>query len=133
MAAAAPDERPLSPHLQVWRWHVTMATSILHRVTGIGLYLAVLCFVIWLIALAIGPDAYAPVDALFHSWFGQLALYGVVALLAYHAANGVRHLVFDTGAHLDPKRASVTAWLVLVFAFVAPAALWAFLNFGASS
>ncbi|MGE0828278.1 MAG: succinate dehydrogenase, cytochrome b556 subunit [Hyphomonadaceae bacterium] len=131
--AAAPDKRPLSPHLQVWRWHVTMAGSILHRVTGVGLYLGLVCLVIWLAALAAGQDVYAPVDALLQSWLGQAGLYLLVATIAYHAANGVRHLVWDAGAHLVPKHANISGWAAIAFAFVAPAALWAWLNFGAQA
>ena len=128
--AAKPDARPLSPHIQVWRWHVTMAASILHRATGVGLYLAALFLVVWVVLLAAGPDAYAFADSVLNSWFGQIKLYGIVAVLAYHLANGVRHLIWDTGRHLDPKAASGSAWLTFAFAIAAPAALYAYLNYG---
>jgi succinate dehydrogenase / fumarate reductase cytochrome b subunit len=132
--ASAPQsgksERPLSPHLQIWRWHPTMAASILHRLTGVGLYLAFLCLAAWLVLLAMGPPSYAWLDDLFHSWFGQLKLYGVFGVLAFHAANGVRHLVWDTGRHFAPKAASASAMLVVLFALAAPAALWFILTQG---
>lgn len=124
MASAPESQRPLSPHLQIWRWHPTMAASILHRVTGVGLYLAFLCLAAWLVLLAMGPQSYARLDDLFHSWFGQLKLYGVFGVLAFHAANGVRHLAWDTGRHFAPKAASASAILVVLFALAAPAALW---------
>lgn len=124
MASAPESERPLSPHLQIWRWHPTMAASILHRLTGVGLYLAFLAFAGWLMLLAMGPQAYGWLDDLLHSWFGQLKLYGVFAILAFHAANGVRHLAWDTGAHFAPKAASGSAVLIILFALAAPAALW---------
>jgi succinate dehydrogenase / fumarate reductase cytochrome b subunit len=127
----ASDPRPLSPHLSVWRWHATMAASIFHRVTGAALYVAAVALTAWLVALAAGPEVYAPFDALFHSWFGQLLLYAVVAALAYHTINGVRHLVWDTGRHFQPKHADATAWAAILSAIVAPALLFVWLAFGA--
>lgn len=128
--ARSPGERPLSPHLQVWRWHVTMLTSILHRLTGVALYGAALGFAVWLMAVAAGPETYEPVAVLIASPVGQVLLYLVVAAFAYHLANGVRHLVFDTAAGLKPSDAEATAWFAILFALVAPAGLWALVNFG---
>jgi succinate dehydrogenase / fumarate reductase cytochrome b subunit len=125
--AQASDPRPLSPFLTVWRWHATMAASILHRVTGVALYAAAIGLVAWLILLASGASAYAFLDNLFHSWFGQLLLYGSFAVLAYHAVNGVRHLVWDTGRHFDPRQANRSAWAAFLSAIVAPILLFAWL------
>ena len=129
--APRPENRPIAPHLQIWRWHVTMASSILHRFTGIGLYGAAIGFAFWLMAVAAGPEFYGPVAALLDSPIGQTALYLVVAALAYHLANGIRHLVFDTGAGLQPSDADTSAWFVILFAIAAPLGLWALLTFGA--
>jgi succinate dehydrogenase / fumarate reductase cytochrome b subunit len=107
-----------------------MASSILHRVTGVGLYVAAILFSVWLIAVAFGPETYAPIGALLMSPFGQFALYLLVAALAYHFANGIRHLVFDTGAGLKPSDADTSAWAAILFAFVAPIGLWALVSFG---
>ena len=128
--APRPEDRPIAPHLSVWRWHVTMASSILHRVTGIGLYGAAIALAFWLMAVAAGPEFYAPVAALLGSPLGQTALYLIVAALAYHLANGIRHLVFDTGAGLQPSDADTSAWFVILFAIAAPVGLWALLSFG---
>ncbi len=128
--ATRPEEKPIAPHVSVWRWHVTMASSILHRVTGVGLYGAAICMAIWLMAAAAGPEAYAIVDTVLSAWYGQLAMYLVVAALAYHLANGIRHLVFDTGAGLVPADADTSAWFAILFAFAAPIGLWALLSFG---
>ncbi|MGE0047033.1 MAG: succinate dehydrogenase, cytochrome b556 subunit [Hyphomonadaceae bacterium] len=133
MAGPAAPQRPLSPHLQIWRWHVTMASSILHRATGVALYVCLALFVVWLAALAMGGEAYAWIDALFHSWFGQLKLYGAFGVLAYHWANGLRHLLLDSGRLFELKAANSSAWYAILFAFIAPAALWAVLNFGGLS
>lgn len=131
MAGARPETRPISPHLSVWRWHVTMLSSILHRVTGIGLYGAAILFALWLMAAAAGPEVYAPVQSFLVSPLGGLMVYLTVAALAYHLANGIRHLVFDTGAGLQPSDADTSAWFVILFAIAAPIGLWALVTFGA--
>lgn len=125
-----PEDRPVSPHVSIWRWHVTMATSILHRVSGVGLYGAAIGLALWLMATAGGPELYALIGPHFTTWYGQAALYLIVAALAYHLANGIRHLVFDTGAGLTPADADTSAWFAILFAFAAPAGLWALLTFG---
>ena len=128
--ATRPEDRPVSPFLTVWRWHITMAASILHRVTGVGLYGGALVFAVWLMVIAAGPEAYLPVGVLLASPFGQIALYLLVASLAFHLANGIRHFVFDTGAGLKPADAELSAWFAILFAIAAPIGLWALLNFG---
>lgn len=117
--------RPLSPHLQIWRWHVTLAASILHRFTGIALYAGAFLLAFWLVSLASGPQAYAAAEGLFLSWFGRLALFGVTAAGAFHIATGVRHLVWDTGRGFKPATADATAWAACFFALLATTALWA--------
>jgi succinate dehydrogenase / fumarate reductase, cytochrome b subunit len=129
--APRPDMRPIAPHLSVWRWHITMLGSILHRVTGMGLYGAAILFALWLMAAAAGPEVYAPVQEFLVSPLGGLMLYLIVAALAYHLANGIRHLVFDTGAGLAPSDADTSAWFTILFAIAAPIGLWALVTFGA--
>jgi succinate dehydrogenase / fumarate reductase, cytochrome b subunit len=126
----SPENRPIAPHVSVWRWHVTMASSILHRVTGVALYGAAIGLAVWVIAAAAGPEAYALVDTVLSAWYGQAAMYLTVAALAYHLANGIRHLVFDTGAGLAPADASASAWFAIFFAIAAPVGLWALITFG---
>lgn len=125
-----PEQRPISPHLSIWRWHVTMASSILHRLSGMVLYGAAIGFSLWLMAAAAGPETYEPFMMLLLSPLGQIALYLIVAAIAYHLANGIRHLVFDAGAGLTPGDADTSAWFAILFAFAAPIGLWALLNFG---
>ncbi|GAM96760.1 succinate dehydrogenase cytochrome b-556 subunit [alpha proteobacterium U9-1i] len=107
-----------------------MLTSILHRLTGIGLYAGAIGFSLWLIAVAAGPETYAPVADFLSSPIGQAALYLLVAAFAFHFANGIRHLVFDTGAGLKPSDAETTAWAAILFAVAAPFALWALISAG---
>lgn len=128
--AIRPENRPVSPFLTVWRWHITMAASILHRVTGVALYGGAVLFAIWLMIIAAGPESYAPVGTLLGSPVGQIALYLLVASFAFHLANGIRHLVWDSGAGFKPSDADLTAWFAILFAIAAPIGLWALLNFG---
>lgn len=95
--ASAPSNRPLSPHLQVYRWQITMLTSILHRVTGVGLGVGTLLIAWWLIAAAAGPEAFDTAQAFLGSWFGRLILFGFTGALFYHLCNGIRHLCWDAG------------------------------------
>lgn len=111
---APPRPRPLSPHLTIYRWPVTMATSITHRVTGVGLSAGTLLLAWWLIAAASGLEAYQTFANVADSWFGQLVLFGFVWALAFHLLNGVRHLAWDLGYGFEVRTAQMTGWLVIV-------------------
>jgi succinate dehydrogenase / fumarate reductase, cytochrome b subunit len=90
-------ERPLSPHLDVYRWQITMTLSILHRATGIALSFGTLLLVWWLVAAATGPEAYARVQGFIGSPIGWLLLFGWTLSLFYHLFAGIRHLAWDAG------------------------------------
>lgn len=126
MTEASPGlpPRPLSPHMSIWRWHVTMFTSIAHRVSGVGLYLGALAAAGWTVALASGPEAYAAYMALLGSIPGKLVLFGMTLALFYHLANGIRHLVWDTGHGLDIHSANYSGVFVIAFSIAATAGLW---------
>ena len=115
----------MSPHLQVWRWHVTMLTSILHRVTGGALYGGGLLLAFWAIALAAGPEAYALFLGIMGAWYGKAALFGLSAAVFFHLGNGVRHLIWDFGHGLSKEDASASSFAVLGFAIAATGAVWA--------
>ncbi|WP_374573717.1 succinate dehydrogenase, cytochrome b556 subunit [Phenylobacterium sp.] len=117
--------RPLSPHVQVWRWHITMATSILHRVSGMGLYAGALILAGWAISLAAGPDAYGLFKACLGSPLGKLVLFLLTLGVFYHLANGIRHLTWDAGKGLDIKSANASAVFTFAFTIVATLAVWA--------
>lgn len=121
---AAPD-RPLSPHLQIYRWELTMVLSILHRVTGVALSVGLLLLVCWLLAAAGGPERFEPVRALVGSPLGLLLLFGWTFALFYHLGNGVRHLVWDIGFGFERRQAHISGWLVIVFSVLATALAWA--------
>ena len=116
--------RPLSPHLQVWRWHITMFTSIAHRVTGVGLYGGALILAGWAMALAAGPEAYADYKALLGSLLGKLVLFGMTVSVFYHLAAGVRHLVWDAGKGFEIKTADTWSAAAIAFGVVAAVGVW---------
>lgn len=118
--------RPLSPHLQIYRWPVTMATSIVHRATGIALAVGTLGLAWWLIALATGPDAYATFQTVADSKLGELVLFGFIWSLAFHLLNGIRHLAWDIGYGFAVPTAAKTGVLVIVLSVLVAIAIFVF-------
>tara|TARA_B100000749_G_C18182905_1_gene364618 strand:- start:24 stop:371 length:348 start_codon:yes stop_codon:yes gene_type:complete len=108
-----------------WKWHITMATSILHRATGIALYVGAFALVGWLLAIASGPEAYAGYSAVMGSPLGLLILFGFTVAIFYHLANGIRHLFWDAGTGYKPETATMTAWVTIIVGIVGAVALWA--------
>ncbi len=125
------DRRPMSPHLQTWRWHATMYGSIFHRVTGVGLYGGAVLIAVWMIALASGPEAYAVVEGVILSLPGQLVLFLWSMAVLYHLANGVRHLIWD-GPMLGFSPAIASLWSIFNFAFalLGSAMIWSLASLG---
>ena len=114
----AADNRPLSPHLQVYRWQVTMALSILHRITGVGLGLGLLLLTWWLVAAASGPEYFEFVDGIMTSIIGRLIMFGFTLALFLHMCNGIRHLVWDAGYGFEIASARASSWVVIAAAIV---------------
>jgi len=117
-------DRPLSPHLSIYRWPVTMATSILHRATGVGLAVGFIVYVAWLFDAASGPNAYSTFLGAMESIVGCVLLVGWSYAFFFHLANGIRHLVWDTGRGLEKGQATASAWFVIVASVVLTAAFW---------
>lgn len=112
MAEGATSGRPLSPHLQIWRFTVTMAASITHRVTGAAIYGGSLLLAVWLYALAFSPSLFETLSGFVNSPIGFIIIAGYVWALSFHLMNGLRHLYWDSGRGLAPKTATMTAWLI---------------------
>lgn len=120
------DARPLSPHLQVYRWQLTSVLSILHRVAGIALAAGTILLVWWLVAAAQGPQTYASVQMFLGSWIGRVLLFGWTAALYYHLCNGLRHLWWDTGRGLELPQVYMTGYAVLAGTAVLTIVTWVF-------
>jgi succinate dehydrogenase / fumarate reductase cytochrome b subunit len=121
----SPVSRPLSPHLQVYRWQISNTLSILHRLTGVVLALGGFALVAWLLALASGQAAYTGANALLGSLVGQLALLGWTFCFFYHLCNGVRHLAWDAGYGLDKAAARKSGLAVVGVSVLLTVVFWA--------
>lgn len=108
--------RPLSPHLQVYRPQITSMLSIMHRATGVALAAGTLLFTYWLLSATYGPEKFASAQSLLGSWLGQIVLWGFTFSIFYHLANGLRHLAWDAGWGFALERVRLTGWLVMLFA-----------------
>jgi succinate dehydrogenase / fumarate reductase, cytochrome b subunit len=123
---AAVRDRPVSPHLTIWRWGPGMAVSILHRITGSGLTivgLAVLTW--WLMAVAQGADAYDAFAKHASSWYGLVVLIGLTWAFFQHLFSGIRHLVMDTGMGFELRANKAGAVATIVLSVLATIVLWA--------
>ena len=124
MAEARNTPRPLSPHLQIWRWTLPLALSIIHRFTGGALYFGTALLVWWLVAAAIGPDQFETARAVFSSPLGLIVLFGFSWALIHHLLGGLRHLMWDTGRGLDLPTVFASGWVVAVGGVVLTILLW---------
>ncbi|WP_343116887.1 succinate dehydrogenase, cytochrome b556 subunit [Ostreiculturibacter nitratireducens] len=114
MADVNRGNRPLSPHLQIYRWQVPMLTSILTRITGNALIVAALLIVWWLLAAATSAEYFAVADAVVRSWFGKLVFLGSICAVWYHMLAGLRHLYYDSGRGLDIPTAEKLGWACII-------------------
>lgn len=122
---AASRPRPLSPHLTVYRWPVTMAMSILHRATGIALTIGTLGVAWWLLAAATSERQFGTFSWLAGSWIGRLVLFGYTWVLMHHMMGGIRHLVWDTGTGLEKENSRKIAWATLAASTALTVLVWA--------
>ena len=118
------NDRPLSPHLQVYRLPLTAVLSITHRLSGLAIILGAVLLIFVLFSLAAGPQAYAAAHALLDSWFGYVVLVGFTLALYFHLCNGVRHLFWDMGYGFELDTADKSAIGTLIAAVVLTVATW---------
>lgn len=121
-----PTNRPLSPHLQIYRLPLVAIMSITHRITGIALSAGTILLVIWLGSAAYGPEAYDQVSACLASPLGMIVLFGFSAAFYYHLCNGIRHLVWDAGRGFELATVKRANRLVLLAAIVLTLGTWAY-------
>lgn len=120
--------RPLSPHLSIWKWGPHMAVSILHRVTGDGMALVGLGVLLWWLgALASGPDAYEAFRGHASSWYGMVVLIGLTWAFFNHMSSGIRHFVLDIGAGYEIERNRTFSYVSIASGVVLTVAFWAFI------
>ena len=117
-------QRPLSPHLQIYRPQITSVLSISHRATGLALAVGTLLLVWWLVALASGPQAFATAQGFVGSWLGRLLLLGWTFSLFFHLANGIRHLFWDGGYGYELKTTYASGWTVVIASVVLTLLAW---------
>lgn len=122
--ASIESDRPLSPHLQIYRPMLTMTLSIVHRLTGAVLYFGALLLCWWLIAAAVGPEYFAFVQDFMGSILGRLILFGYTWALIHHMFGGLRHLIWDTGRGLELPTAEAMARLTIAGSVLVTLAIW---------
>lgn len=116
--------RPISPHLQIYKPMLTMMMSIVHRITGAGLYFGTLLLAWWLIAAASGPNAYANFEWFIGSFIGRLVLFGYTWALLHHMLGGIRHLIWDTGRGFEPNEREMLALATIVGSVALTILVW---------
>jgi succinate dehydrogenase / fumarate reductase cytochrome b subunit len=123
-AARENSGRPLSPHLQIYKWQLTMVLSISHRISGIALSVGSLVLVAWIAATAKGPGTFALVSGFLGNPIGLLLLFGWSVALFYHLANGIRHLFWDAGYGYEIDNAYRSGWIVVGATVVLTVLAW---------
>ncbi|MBB5877318.1 MULTISPECIES: succinate dehydrogenase, cytochrome b556 subunit [Xanthomonas] len=129
----ATRERPLSPHLQVYRWQIQMVTSILHRATGIVLSLGALIIAAALLVLMLGPASWNCFRGMAGAWYGQVFLFAWSWAFAYHLCNGLRHIVQDFGHGFSIPAFVRSSWMSVIASLVIVALIWAYVLNGAAA
>ena len=120
----ASAERPLSPHLSIYKPMLTMMMSIVHRITGFGLYFGTLLVAWWLIAAALSPNAYAGIGSFMSSFLGRLILFGYTWALMHHMLGGLRHFIWDMGRGFGPQEREWLAVATLVGSISLTVIIW---------
>jgi len=116
--------RPLSPHLSIYRWPITMTLSILHRVTGVGLSVGFVVLAAWLFGAASGVEPYTGFIAMMGTVVGKVLLVGWSFAFFFHLSNGIRHLVWDVGYGFEISQANASAWFVLLASAAMTGLFW---------
>lgn len=124
---STPHERPLSPHLSIYRWQISNTLSILHRMTGCGLAIGLIPFSLWLYGAAYSPELFECVMAFFGSIVGKLMLLGWTFAFYYHLGNGIRHLNWDIGRGFALDEMVQSGRLVVAFSVCLTIFTWAYL------
>ena len=120
------SKNPLSPHLQIYRWHISSLLSITHRISGIINLLGLILIFFWLLALSLGESNYDLFLLLINSFFGKFFLIGLTWSMSFHILSGIRHLAWDLGYGFEIKTANISGLIVIISSLVLTVIIWLF-------
>ena len=120
------NQNPLSPHLQIYRWHISSLLSITHRISGIINLLGLILMFIWLLVLSLGENNYELFLIMINSFLGKFILVGFTWSMSFHLLSGIRHLVWDLGYGFEIKTANISGIIVIIFSLVFTVIFWLF-------
>ena len=120
------SKNPLSPHLQIYRWHISSLLSITHRISGVINLLALILIFFWLIFLSLGENNYQSFLLIINSFIGKFILIGFTWSMSFHLLSGIRHLVWDLGYGFEIKTANITGMIVIIFSLALTIIFWLF-------
>ena len=122
------SKNPLSPHLQIYKWHISSLLSIIHRISGVINLLALILIFFWLIFLSLGENNYQSFLLTINSFIGKFILIGFTWSMSFHLLSGIRHLVWDLGYGFEIKTANITGIIVITFSLALTIIFWLFLR-----
>ena len=120
------SKNPLSPHLQIYRWHISSLLSITHRISGIINLLALILIFFWLLVLSFGESNYESFLLIINSFFGKFILIGFTWSMSFHLLSGIRHLAWDLGLGFEIKTANISGAVVIISSLVLTTTFWIF-------
>ena len=118
------NQNPISPHLQIYRWHISSLLSITHRIAGIINLLALVLMFFWLLAFSLGESNYELFLLAINSFFGKFILIGFTWSMCFHICSGIRHLAWDMGYGFEIKTANISGVLVILSSLVSTVIFW---------
>ena len=118
------SKNPLSPHLQIYRWHISSLLSITHRISGIINLLGLSLIFFWLLVLSLGESNYQLFLLLINSFFGKFVLIGLTWSMSFHILSGIRHLAWDLGYGFEIKTANISGITVIIFSLILTIIFW---------
>ena len=120
------SKNPLSPHLQIYRWHISSLLSITHRISGVINLIALILIFFWILVLSLGESNYELFLLTINSFFGKLILIGFTWSMSFHILSGIRHLAWDLGYGFEIKTANISGIIVIIFSLVLTIIFWLF-------
>ena len=119
-------KNPVSPHLQIYRWHISSLLSIIHRISGVINLLALILIFFWLLSLSFGESNYELFLLIINSFFGKFILIGFTWSMSFHILSGIRHLAWDLGYGFEIKTANISGIIVIICSLVLTIIFWLF-------